>query len=59
MAKIQEGMIRQHQFEKVEVVKLVHPSESENALDEIVHHATSILDNSNYPTEQLFYVLET
>jgi len=37
------GMIRQHQFEKVEVVKLVHPSESENALDEIVHHATSIL----------------
>ena len=38
------GMIRQHQFEKVEVVKLVHPSESENALDEIVHHATSILD---------------
>ena len=38
------GMIRQHQFEKVEVVKLVHPSESENALDEIVHHATSILE---------------
>jgi len=38
------GMIRQHQFEKVEVVKLVHPSESENALDEIIHHATSILD---------------
>ena len=38
------GMIRQHQFEKVEVVKLVHPSESDNALDEIVHHATSILD---------------
>ena len=38
------GMIRQHQFEKVEVVKLVHPSESENALDEIVHHATSILN---------------
>ena len=38
------GMIRQHQFEKVEVVKLVHPSESENALEEIVHHATSILD---------------
>ena len=39
-----KGMIRQHQFEKVEVVKLVHPSESENALDDIVHHATSILD---------------
>jgi len=38
------GMIRQHQFEKVEVVKLVHPSKSDNALDEIVHHATSILD---------------
>ena len=38
------GMIRQHQFEKVEVVKLVHPSKSENALDEIVNHATSILD---------------
>lgn len=39
------GMIRQHQFEKVEVVKLVHPSESENALDEILQHATSILDS--------------
>ena len=38
------GMIRQHQFEKIELVKFVHPNESENALDELVNHASKILD---------------
>ena len=38
------GMIRQHQFEKIELVKFVHPNESEKALDELVNHASKILD---------------
>ena len=38
------GMIRQHQFEKIELVKFVHPSESEKALDELVSDASNILD---------------
>ena len=38
------GMIRQHQFEKIELVKFVHPDESEKALEELVSHASKILD---------------
>ena len=38
------GMSRQHQFEKIELVKFVHPNESEKALDELVSHASKILD---------------
>ena len=38
------GMIRQHQFEKIELVKFVHPNESEKALDELVSHESKILD---------------
>ena len=38
------GMIRQHQFEKIELVKFVHPSDSEKALDELVSDASNILD---------------
>ena len=38
------GMIRQHQFEKIELVKFVRPNESEKALDELVSHASKILD---------------
>lgn len=37
------GMIRQHQFEKVELVQLVHPDESWNALEELTAHAENIL----------------
>ena len=37
------GMIRQHQFEKVELVQLVRPEDSWNALDELVSHAENIL----------------
>jgi seryl-tRNA synthetase len=32
-------MIRQHQFDKVEMVQIVHPDASEAALDEMVGHA--------------------
>ena len=37
------GMIRQHQFDKVEMVQIVEPSKSEAALDEMVAHAETVL----------------
>ena len=37
------GMIRQHQFDKVEMVQVVHPDTSYAALDEMVGHAETIL----------------
>ena len=37
------GMIRQHQFDKVEMVQVVHPDASYAALDEMVGHAEAIL----------------
>jgi len=38
------GMIRQHQFEKVEIVKFADPEKSDKCLDELVSHASRILD---------------
>ena len=40
-----KGMIRQHQFEKVEIVQIVHPENSESVLDELVTNAKSLLDH--------------
>jgi seryl-tRNA synthetase len=37
------GLIRQHQFEKVELVQLVHPQKSYEALEQLVSHAEKIL----------------
>ncbi len=37
------GLIRQHQFDKVEMVQVVHPEKSIAALDEMVGHAEAIL----------------
>jgi seryl-tRNA synthetase len=37
------GMIRQHQFEKVELVQLVRPEESDAALEELTGHAEKVL----------------
>ena len=37
------GMIRQHQFDKVEMVQVVHPSTSDAALEQMVGHAEAIL----------------
>ena len=37
------GLIRQHQFDKVELVQLVHPESSMAALDELVGHAEKVL----------------
>lgn len=43
------GMIRQHQFEKVELVQLVHPDASEAALEELTGHAEAILQKLELP----------
>ena len=43
------GMIRQHQFEKVELVQLVPASKAESALEELTSHAESILQALDLP----------
>jgi len=42
-----KGMIRQHQFEKVELVKVVEEKKSNIALEELTYHAEVILQNLN------------
>lgn len=44
-----KGMIRQHQFDKVEMVQIVHPSKSYAALEEMVGHAENILKALELP----------
>lgn len=43
------GMIRQHQFDKVELVQIVHPESSYDALEEMVGHAEKILQKLGLP----------
>ena len=43
------GMIRQHQFDKVEMVQIVHPEKSYDALEEMVSHAENILKKLELP----------
>ncbi len=43
------GMIRQHQFEKVELVQLVEPAQSFAALEELTAHAEAILQKLELP----------
>ena len=43
------GMIRQHQFEKVEMVQLVHPEQSWQTLEEIVGQAEAVLQALELP----------
>lgn len=43
------GMIRQHQFEKVELVQLVKPEESYERLEQLTGHAESILQRLELP----------
>ena len=43
------GIIRQHQFEKVELVMVVHPDRSWQALDELTGHAEAILRRLELP----------
>ena len=44
-----KGMIRQHQFEKVELVQVVKPESSDDALNELTGHAESILRKLGLP----------
>ena len=43
------GMIRQHQFDKVEMVQIVHPDTSFDALEQMVDHAETILKRLGLP----------
>jgi seryl-tRNA synthetase len=43
------GMIRQHQFDKVEMVQIVHPEKSYEALEQMVGHAEAILQALGLP----------
>ena len=43
------GMIRQHQFEKVEMVQFVHPSESTQAHEDLTAQAESLLQKLDLP----------
>ena len=43
------GMIRQHQFDKVEMVQIVHPDKSYDALEAMTGHAEAILQKLGLP----------
>ncbi len=43
------GLIRQHQFDKVEMVQITHPDKSYEALDAMVTHAEAILQKLDLP----------
>ena len=43
------GMIRQHQFDKVEMVQIVHPEKSDEALEAMTGHAEAILQKLGLP----------
>ncbi len=43
------GMIRQHQFDKVELVQIVHPDKSYEALEALCGHAETILQKLKLP----------
>jgi len=43
------GMIRQHQFEKVELVQLVHPDTSAEVLEQLTGHAETVLQRLGLP----------
>ncbi len=43
------GMIRQHQFDKVEMVQIVHPDKSYEALEEMCGHAEAVLQKLGLP----------
>ncbi|MGL6110229.1 MAG: aminoacyl--tRNA ligase-related protein, partial [Rubrivivax sp.] len=43
------GMIRQHQFDKVEMVQVVHPDHSYDVLEQMVGHAEAVLQKLQLP----------
>ncbi|MDA8527007.1 serine--tRNA ligase [Gammaproteobacteria bacterium] len=44
-----KGLIRQHQFEKVELVQICHPEKSFEALESLTLHAETVLKELNLP----------
>jgi seryl-tRNA synthetase len=48
-----KGMIRQHQFEKVELVQIVEPSKSFEALEELTGHAEKVLQELELPYRKM------
>jgi len=48
-----KGMIRQHQFEKVELVQVVDPSKSFEALEELTGHAEKVLQKLELPYRKM------
>ena len=48
-----KGMIRQHQFEKVELVQIVHPEKSFEAHEELTRHAEVILQKLELPYRKI------
>ncbi len=44
-----KGMIRQHQFDKVEMVQITHPEKSYEALEEMTRHAENVLQKLGLP----------
>lgn len=47
--KDMRGMLRQHQFEKVELVQIVHPEKSYQSLEEMTNHAETVLQRLQLP----------
>ena len=47
------GMIRQHQFDKVELVQIVHPDQSAAAHEELTGHAEAILEALELPYRRI------
>ncbi len=47
------GMIRQHQFEKVEIVQIVRPDDSARAHEELTRHAEIILEKLKLPYRRM------
>ncbi len=43
------GLIRQHQFDKVEMVQIVHPDKSYDALEQMTSHAEAVLQKLGLP----------
>ncbi|MBD2796939.1 serine--tRNA ligase [Xenorhabdus sp. 18] len=47
------GLIRMHQFDKVELVQVVHPEKSMEALEELTGHAEKVLQLLNLPYRKM------
>ena len=47
------GMLRQHQFEKVELVQITHPDQSASALEELARHAEIVLERLELPYRRM------